>query len=198
MSDGDDPDRCDLGRDVELLRQIRDRVDPEKTCGEALVDRRVEDRHHRCAGIDPPEGDRPVDLVPIRIGLVGLGVPLVVGGLRDTHHDECAGPADPRVEPLLDVDGLSCQFGDAPAPGVGRHDHERLSLGVPCTRSAARSVEDRLEGFGVDRLSRVVADHAPGPDDITKFHHHPPPVDGIDTRSPCRARPPPPRTSAGR
>ncbi len=72
----------DIVGDVERIVQIFERLGAKESCSKALVDGRIENRHHRCPAVDPPEGDYPVIFGrSLAVGpcLVWLGVAVEVG-----------------------------------------------------------------------------------------------------------------------
>ena len=74
-------------------------VGADEPAAEALVDRREHDVLHRRADVDPPVGDRPVDLGAVVLELVGLLVAAVVDRLGDARDELRGALRDPRPHP---------------------------------------------------------------------------------------------------
>ena len=122
---------------------------PDEAAAEALVDRGQHDVLHRRADVDPPVGDRPVDLVAVLVDLVGLLVAAVVDRLADARDELRRALADPRAEvvlvPLLAADPRHLATGAR----VG-DDDEPLALAEPRRRRPLREAGDALDDVTVD------------------------------------------------
>ena len=95
---------------------------PDEPAAEPFVDRREHHVLHRGADVDPPVGDRPLDLRPVREQLVGLLVAAVIdllGHARDELRGALADPRAEDVEVVVLAAGLSrrpCAAPDPPRP----------------------------------------------------------------------------------
>ena len=173
MSDRADPDDGDFGGDPQGGVEIVECLSAEETGNEALVNRGVEDRHHRGACVDPPEGDLPVSLGrsgAVYTRLVGLGIAIQVRLLFYANDDVDGRPRYPRIESLSNVVRLSCGSSHLGSQrGIG-DDHEALALAEARRRRSHRGVDDPPDRVVFDRFVGVVPHHPPASDDVSEFH----------------------------
>lgn len=173
MTDRADADNRDRRGYPKRLVQTVKGLRPEKPGSEPLVDRGIQNRHHGCASVDPPERHFPVGLPrrsTVVIRLVRFGISLQIGVLVDTNDDVDGSPRDPGVESVGNVQPFAARLSDCRPSDSVRHDDESLSLAEPCGRSADRSFDDPLDGFLAYGVIGVVPYHSSAPYDVPEFH----------------------------
>src|ERR1700736_5322593 len=122
----------------EVLRDAQRRPDevhalwmwkgPREPGGQAFIDRRQDDQHHRAADVQPPVGNGPGQLFTV-LQLVGLLVALVVELLADAGHELGTALADPTVVTNVRVPRLVRTFGHSRHERWVHHDQRAAGPG---------------------------------------------------------------------
>ncbi len=105
-----------------------------------------------------------------RSSLVAFGVAISVRLLGDADKDMNRRPADPGIEALLNVEGLTGEVSE-PSPLIGlSYNNEGLTLGVARRRGSPACLHDSVDALAVHGFVAEVPHHSALVKYIVEFH----------------------------
>lgn len=105
-----------------------------------------------------------------RSSLVAFGVPIPIRLLGDADKDMNRRPADPGIEALLNVEGLTGEVSE-PSPLIGlSYNNEGLTLGVARRRGSPACLHDSVDALAVHGFVAEVPHHSALVKYIVEFH----------------------------